>query len=225
MRTFTNPCFPQDDLVPVRWVADGQQEGQGAAGLPGGNLAYDTAKGSLNLAPQLVAFTKPIRLANKQVIPRTPDFQCPNTSCWIPRGYLNDDYCDCPGSCADEEFHSCEECGLGLTAVSSFSASLDVCPNRGCRDPALDRFDAQRCLGPGVVTDPFVCPDNGGTTGCTINKSLVDNNVCDCPGTCADETNYTCENCYMAFAFGGFVMAGLLVCAWHRLLCPSHEHT
>ena len=46
-----------------------------------------------------------------------------------------------------------------------------------------------------MVTDPFICPDDGGTPGCTINKSLVDNNVCDCPGTCADETNYTCDNC------------------------------
>ena len=181
----------------------------GGMALPGGigaGLAYDKATGSVNLFPEIRAVFKPTRLANKQVVPRTPDFQCPNTSCWIPRGYLNDDYCDCPGSCADEEFHSCEECGVGLTSFSSFSVSPDVCPDRGCRDPALDRFFSQRCLGPGVVTDPFICSDDGGTPGCTINKSLVDNNVCDCPGTCADETNYTCDNCSGAeTACGGFV--------------------
>ena len=180
-------------------------------GTIGAGLAYDKATGSLALYPEVLALSKPTRLANKQVVPRTPDFQCPNTSCWIPRGYLNDDYCDCPGSCADEEFHSCEECGVGLTSFSSFSVSPDACPDRRCRDPALDQFFSQRCLGPGVVTDPFICPDDGGTPGCTINKSLVDNNVCDCPGTCADETSYTCENCSAVLAFVN-LWSVLLVC-------------
>ena len=191
------------------WLADSQA--LAIPGTIGAGLAYDKATGSLALYPEVLALSKPTRLANKQVVPRTPDFQCPNTSCWIPRGYLNDDYCDCPGSCADEEFHSCEECGVGLTSFSSFSVSPDACPDRRCRDPALDQFFSQRCLGPGVVTDPFICPDDGGTPGCTINKSLVDNNVCDCPGTCADETSYTCENCSAVLAFVN-LWSVLLVC-------------
>eukprot|EP00435_Cladocopium_sp_Y103_P016218 s2906_g4.t1 len=71
----------------------------------------------------------------------------------------------------------------------------DACPDLQCRNPGLDSAVKQPCLGVGVVTDAFVCPDDGGRPVCTINKSLVDDNVCDCPGTCADETNYTCQNC------------------------------
>eukprot|EP00435_Cladocopium_sp_Y103_P054545 s1099_g17.t1 len=139
-------------------------------------FAYDKANGFVNLYPSFSAFPKLIRLANKQVVPRTQDFQCPNSSCWIPRGFVNDDYCDCPGSCADEEFHSCDECGVGLTSSTSLSVNPATCPDLRCRDTTAGVV-RQPCLGPGVVTDPFVCPDNGGTPGCTINKSLVDNNV------------------------------------------------
>ena len=119
---------------------------------------------------------------------------------------------DCPGSCADEEFHSCEECGVGLTSFSSFSVSPDACPERGCRDPALDRFFSQRCLGPGVVTDPFICPDDGGTPGCTINKSLVDNNVCDCPGTCADEYKLHLRKLFRGISLCEFVVSFVGLC-------------
>eukprot|EP00435_Cladocopium_sp_Y103_P000801 s3875_g1.t1 len=155
-------------------------------------LGYDRSTGFLNLPPELVAILPSIRLANKQVVPRTPEFQCPNSTCWIPKAFLNDDYCDCP-TCEDEEFHGCEDCGVGLL---SFAENPDVCPDLRCRNPQSNQFRAQACLGTGLVTDAFTCPDpNGGISGCTINKSLVDNLRCDCPGTCADETNYSCENC------------------------------
>ena len=63
-------------------------------------LAYDRSTGFVNLLPQIAPLIPSIRLANKQVVPRTPEFQCPNSTCWIPRAFLNDDYCDCPG-CED----------------------------------------------------------------------------------------------------------------------------
>ena len=160
-------------------------------------LAYDRSTGFVNLLPQATALIPPIRLANKQIVPRTPEFQCPNSTCWIPRAFLNDDFCDCPG-CEDEEFHRCEDCGVGLPSFVD-----DVCPDRRCKLYGsgltlnnLFYVTRQACLGTGLVTDPFTCPDpNGGISGCIINKSLVDDLRCDCPGTCADEADYTCENC------------------------------
>ena len=170
-------------------------EGVGPARYAGNALilAYDRSTGFLNIPPEALPLIPPIRLANKQVVPRTPEFQCPNTTCWIPRAFLNDDYCDCP-QCEDEEFHSCEDCGLGLT---SFAGNSDVCPDVRCGNPDSSRYGGtQSCLGTGLVSDPFTCPDpDGGISGCTINKSLVNDLRCDCPGTCADEANYTCENC------------------------------
>ncbi|CAL1156287.1 unnamed protein product [Cladocopium goreaui] len=175
----------KNNLLPLTYTAD----------LLG--LAYDRSTGFVNLLPQIAPLIPSIRLANKQVVPRTPEFQCPNSTCWIPRAFLNDDYCDCPG-CEDEEFHRCEDCGVGLPPVVD-----DVCPDRRCKlygsDYRLNNLfyvPRQACLGTGLVTDPFTCPDpNGGISGCIIDKNLVDDLRCDCPGTCADEADYTCENC------------------------------
>ena len=60
----------------------------------------------------------------------------------------------------------------------------------------LGRALRPRCVGRGSAVDAFVCPSTGASdTPCTIDRSLVDNDQCDCPGTCADESRWSCENC------------------------------
>ena len=50
-----------------------------------------------------------------------------------------------------------------------------------------------RCIGEFVFTQldpPFACDD-----GCVIPGTFVDDGKCDCPGTCKDERDFTCDNC------------------------------
>ena len=82
--------------------------------------------------------------------------------------------------------------------LSSFAstASKDVCPDLRCLDIVTGLIDRPRCVGLGSAVDPFLCPPvDDSNTPCTIDRSLVDNNQCDCPGTCADESSWTCQNC------------------------------
>ena len=114
-------------------------------GFSFGGIAYDLAEGSVALPPQVLVASKVARLANKQIVPITSEFQCPNSDCSIPRAFLNDDYCDCP-DCADEEFHSCEDCGVDLAINRpSFSDAPTACPSVRCRDPVIDRFRFVQC--------------------------------------------------------------------------------
>ena len=85
--------------------------------------------------------------------------------------------------------------------LSSFAstASKDVCPDLRCLDIVTGLIDRPRCVGLGSAVDPFLCPPvtpvDDSNTPCTIDRSLVDNNQCDCPATCADESSWTCQNC------------------------------
>ena len=242
-------------------------------------VAYDNSSGELSLPEGFREQMELIRLSNKQVVPRTPDFQCPETECYIPNAFVNDDFCDCPMSCADEAFHACDSCGVDLPPFSqetdachcwktceSFTSSVqnpkriiifaenhgfldahftslqmrkimdsfhtwflqlhlfsfastatkDVCPDLRCLDIVTGLIDRPRCVGLGSAVDPFLCPPvDDSNTPCTIDRSLVDNNQCDCPGTCADESSWTCQNCscvtwyiliYRVKVFHGFVV-------------------
>ena len=51
-----------------------------------------------------------------------------------------------------------------------------------------------------VPDDAFTCPE---VSGCYIPRSLVNDRKCDCPGTCADETSFTCDSCVPRAPFGG----------------------
>lgn len=129
------------------------------------------------------------RLFNKQLVPFTADFQCPGTDCFIPNAFVNDDFCDCPINCSDEIAHSCESCGADLV-----NSSENVVAGVGCPNFCGGLNDASNinCLGTGASTLPrFSCPDSA----CEIDGLFVDDNRCDCPFTCADETNWTCDNC------------------------------
>ena len=87
-------------------------------------VAYDNASGEVSYPPGFREQTRLVRLSDKQLVPRTPDFQCPETECFIPRSFVDDDFCDCPLSCADETYHTCDSCGVDLPA---FSAESDAC--------------------------------------------------------------------------------------------------
>ena len=67
-------------------------------------------------------------------------------------------------------------------------------PGVGCPNfcGGLNDLSDINCLGTGSSTAPrFACPDSA----CEIDAIFVNDNRCDCPFTCADETNWTCDNC------------------------------
>ena len=67
-------------------------------------------------------------------------------------------------------------------------------PGVGCPNfcGGLNDLSVTNCLGTGSSTAPrFACPDSA----CEIDAIFVNDNRCDCPFTCADETNWTCDNC------------------------------
>ena len=67
-------------------------------------------------------------------------------------------------------------------------------PGVGCPNVCggLNEVTETNCLGTGSSTAPrFACPDSA----CEIDAVFVNDNRCDCPFTCADETNWTCDNC------------------------------
>lgn len=124
------------------------------------------------------------RLYNKQITIFKEEYQCPDSDCWIPNAFLNDDFCDCPGSCADESNHDCDTCG---------GTGGGIRPGVGCPTicAGLNDINSISCLGTGTsVGTTFVCPGSN----CGIDPLFVDDNRCDCPD-CADETNWTCSNC------------------------------
>ena len=120
------------------------------------------------------------------------DVFCSNESgCSVAlrNAFVNDDFCDCPIDCSDEIAHSCESCGADL-----INSSEAVAPGVGCPNFCGGLNDASNinCLGTGSSTLPrFFCPDSA----CEIDGLFVDDNRCDCPFSCADETNWTCDNC------------------------------
>ena len=114
-----------------------------------------------------------------------------------------------------KSFTAVKECGVGLDIAFILFGESGCMSRPSVPWPSSGPVLQPTLLGTRGGHDPFICPDDGGTPGCTINKSLVDNNVCDCPGTCADETNYTCENCSAVLAFE-FVVS--FVGAWNELL-------
>lgn len=127
-----------------------------------------------------------------------PNFSAKDLFCWanesrcciaLRNAFVNDDFCDCPINCSDEIAHSCESCGADLV-----NSSENVVAGVGCPNFCGGLNDASNinCLGTGASTLPrFSCPDSA----CEIDGLFVDDNRCDCPFTCADETNWTCDNC------------------------------
>ena len=143
--------------------------------------------GFIPLPSVLVSLFSTVRLFNKQITLFQPDFQCPGTDCWIPNAFLNDDFCDCPETCADEDSHTCDSCFASdgnLTNAQSVGCP-EVC---GSLTSALNAFT---CLGTGsTVSQPFVCPNSS----CQLDPVFVNDNRCDCPD-CADEEDWDCTTC------------------------------
>ena len=155
------------------------------------NLLQLPAIAGLGLFPfpdVLQSVLSQFRLFNKQITVFIPEFQCPNSTCMIPNAFVNDDFCDCPGTCADEFFHECETCAA--TSIG-FSGQGVGCP-AVCGSLSNGRLAAFSCLGTGSnLNNAFVCP---GSTDCQIDPLFVNDNRCDCPD-CADEDNWNCSTC------------------------------
>ena len=85
-------------------------------------------------------------------------FECPGTLCRISAGFLNDGRCDCPGTCADEDFWDCSNCSCpSICGVALFS-----------------------CDGSGV----FECPLTMSNQSCNLPGEKEGDGICDCPETC-----------------------------------------
>ena len=152
-----------------------------------GNLLQLVALGRLGLYPlpwELQSVVSTYRLFNKQVTPMLQEFQCPDTDCMIPNAFVNDDFCDCPGTCADEDNHTCETCD---PSTSGLNTEGSACPAI-CGSLASNPVS---CLGTGATLGgSFVCPG----TDCEIDPNFVNDDRCDCPD-CADEDNWNCSTC------------------------------
>ena len=135
-------------------------------------------------------------------------FQCPatqGTNCSLPESFRNNGICECPETCADEDPIqnlngvsypvNCEACtcpgacGQFLNFGSLAFAYIGIGSLDAIGRGAATCLEEQR-----VAQEPrFQCPPPA--ESCLLPQSFVNDNVCDCPGTCADEDNWNCTNC------------------------------
>ena len=131
-------------------------------------------------------------------------FRCPETpgsNCSLPANLQNNGVCDCPETCADEDpiqnyegqdFPvNCEVCQCPgacghflyfLSSIAQVNSNYQPPPEAGTC--VYEQYLAQ--------LPRFQCPPPG---ECSLPQSFVNDNVCDCPGTCADEDDWNCDTC------------------------------
>ena len=129
-------------------------------------------------------------------------FQCPatqGTNCSLPASLRNNGVCECPETCADED-------PIQAYNGVNYPVNCEVCICPGAcgqwlnfASVALASGDSNQpqanCLYEQEVKQltRFHCPLPA--ESCSVPQSFVNDNVCDCPGTCADEGNWNCANC------------------------------
>eukprot|EP00435_Cladocopium_sp_Y103_P060452 s824_g22.t1 len=164
-----------------------------------------------------------VTCTEKQRELQRPRFQCPPPgNCSLPIGWVNDNHCDCPGTCADEENWDCDTCvcpdvcgirnrncfdvyfacPLSNCTISIFSLNDGNCDCPGCEDES--NFTCNTCAS-GCPTNQtchhlyvYSCEPRPllcpGTDRCRIPVSYLNDDFCDCPG-CTDEVAWDCGNC------------------------------
>lgn len=163
-----------------------------------GLYPIDTGRGTG--LPPLVS---KVRLFNKYITPQAhlgevacTDMDGKDTDCKIPKAFLNDDFCDCPETCSDEKYHTCDTCKT--PPAPGFTFDVDV-SCEFCNSLALngdtDSTEPYSCLEQGSASNqPFECPSHAGKPTCQIDPVFVNDNRCDCPD-CGDEENWDCSTC------------------------------
>ena len=109
--------------------------------------------------------------------------------CVVEGWKVNDGQCDCP-NCADEDEWNCDTCSCQGQGVCSSGINPDP-----------------------LCSELFKCP-----SGCFVEKAWVNDGRCDCPGDCADESAWSCDNCTCGFGCGD--SRGQPPCA-EQFVCPG----
>ena len=122
-------------------------------------------------------------------------FQCPGSLCQIAASFRNDNRCDCPDSCADEDFWDCSNC----SCPSICGVAVYPCFNRTGIVGAKTR----------MLSIPLVfnCPLTETNQSCNLPGRLVDNGICDCPETCTSSS----------LLHQGGQVAWLCICIYHNV--------
>lgn len=153
-----------------------------------------------------------------------PRFECPPPgNCTLPYNLVNDDVCDCPGTCADEEKWNCDTCMCPEVCGNRHRNCFDVffqCPGTNCTISVFSLNDrhcdcpdcsdeedwtCETCLAGCPTTKTcqslwvYACESAGfacifGSSECIFPWSAVNDNFCNCP-FCEDEDAWDCSNC------------------------------
>lgn len=136
---------------------------------------------------------------------------------------MNDDVCDCPGTCADEEKWNCDTCMCPEVCGNRHRNCFDVffqCPGTNCTISVFSLNDrhcdcpdcsdeedwtCETCLAGCPTTKTcqslwvYACESAGfacifGSSECIFPWSAVNDNFCNCP-FCEDEDAWDCSNC------------------------------
>eukprot|EP00435_Cladocopium_sp_Y103_P018851 s3540_g4.t1 len=124
-----------------------------------------------------------IRCTEVQAFAQLPRFQCPPPgNCSLPIGFVNDNTCDCPGTCADEEDWDCDTCVCpdvcGIRNRNCFDVYF-ACPLSNCTINVF-RLNNGRCDCPDCADENnFTCDTCA--SGCPTNE------------TCHQNFGYQCE--------------------------------